>query len=173
MKIDPDLARLSRELDADAQPPAQLELRFASDPSTARHARALKRVDAQLRAELGGKAPIAERSMAPGVLSRLGERRARRGAEHWAALVAAALVLALFWPRSDPAPAEPTRERAASNWTWASRWIPQEPIAPEQLLVVEAQRLADDTRHAARSLWSSLPLSTWLQPPAWIYGERR
>jgi len=167
------LAELSRTLDGGSQPSAELERRLGADPQLARHARALRRVDVLLRSELGNIAPRTVRSIAPVVLSRLNERRTSHRKERWMTLAAAAAVLALA-----PMPRQPTRtppplHLTPQDWNWAERWLQHAPVAPEETLVVEAQRLADDTRSVARSLWSSLPLATWLHPPTWIFGESR
>jgi hypothetical protein len=167
------LAELSRVLDGSSQTSAELERRLDVDPQLARHARALRRVDALLRSELGNVSLRMERSIAPNVLSRLSKRRAGRRSERWITLAAAAAVLALAPMPRQPARTPPPLHLAPQNWTWAERWLQHAPVAPEQTLVVEARRLADDTRLVARSLWSSLPLGTWLHPPAWIFGERR
>jgi hypothetical protein len=167
------LAELSRSFDGGSQMSAELERRLAADPQLARHARALRRVDALLRSELERTPLASEQSIAPRVLSRLAEPRAPRRIERWITMAAAAAVLALAPMPRQPARTSPPLHLAPQDWSWAERLLQHAPVAPEKTLVVEAQRLADDTRSVARSLWSSLPLSTWIRPPAWIFDEGR
>lgn len=166
-----DLERLSRDLDDGAQPAPELERRINSDAHSARRARALRRVDTLLRAELGSNARRSERSFAALVVPRLAERPRRVVPRRWIAIAAAAALLLLARPGSTPHQQPSAPLLVPLSWSWIAPALAA-PIAPEKPLVTEARRLADDTRHAARNLWSSLPLSTWLRQPSWMPDER-
>ena len=166
-----DLERLSRDLDDGALPSLELERRIDSDAHSARRARALRRVDTLLRAELGSSARRSDRSIAALVVPRL-EARARRALpRRWIAIASAAALLLIARPGSTPQQQPSAPVLVPVTWSWIAPALAA-PIAPEQPLVTEARRLADDTRHAARSMWSSLPLSTWMRQPSWMLDER-
>lgn len=162
MSTDRELLRLERCLDEGCSPPPALEHRLASDMRLRRSARALRRVDALLRAELGAAGATRHSpSFAPRVMAALDERPApaEPGGSTWCWVAAAAAAVLLTWtliPGRDPdPPSGPTRPTTA----WVPRLLQQVPIAPEQALVTEGKRLVEDSRQVARTLWSQLPLS--------------
>ncbi|HVS19480.1 MAG TPA: hypothetical protein VMT18_12820 [Planctomycetota bacterium] len=128
----------------------------------------LEQLDARLREELGRLARAPVPSIAARVLERLPERRARprpRALLASAALAAGLLIWAV--PRllrtHEAQRVETFVHTLAGGAQVRQPWFALgAPLTPEAALREEAQRLVDDTRRAATSLWDRLPLSSLL-----------
>jgi anti-sigma factor RsiW len=168
-----DLEQLQCCLDAGHAPRPDLLRRLEADPRLHRRARALRRVDAGLHEELSERVGTPRPSIAPRVLRALGPRPAAaspRWARGLALAAAAALVVWLAEPGGgDAATSTPRTGTSASALSTLRQWrrvapleAPAPGVAPiEAPLLEEGRRLAEDTRHVARSLWRGLPLAGW------------
>ncbi len=158
-----DRRRIDRSVDEGHPLPPRLERRLAADAGLRRFARALSSLDSALRQEAIELRGQALPGIAQRVLGALSDppRRRTSPVPYFLAVAAGLALAAWLWQASSHPATRPAV--AAQAWLDPARWSEiASGLRPEEALIDEARNLARDTQSAARTLWTRLPLASWL-----------